>query len=284
MTTYFFLFFFALSRVSYSLQAENEALQKVGKTTLQAVGTVYPQYKSALSSQVAGRVEEVYVEVGDHVKKGSPLVKLDPIFFEINVATKEAALAASQLDLRDSKLQLERMKKLWEKPEGETPSIPQKRFDDAKTAYEQAIVSVRQAVVSLKKAKVELDEAVIKAPFDGVITERLVDPGVAIGAGPQTKVLELQSHDFVYVEFPIAQIDLCRVQEGNQVLLEVEGNGTSVQKIDRIYPHIDVESRTVKCRVYIRDDILKLRPGSLVKVRVLAPVSDVLEVGGGGAT
>ena len=279
MTTHFFLFFFALCTFSYRLQAENEPCQKVAKTTLHAVGTIYPQYKSALSSQVAGRVEEVYVEVGDRVKKGSPLVKLDPIFFKINVATKEAALAAAQLELKDSRLQLERMKKLWEKPEGETPSIPQKRFDDAKSAYEQAIVSVRQASANLKKAKVELDEAVIKAPFDGVVTERLVDPGVAIAAGPQTKVLELQSHDLLYVEFPIAQTELCRVQEGNQVLLDVEGSESSLQKIDRIYPHVDVESRTIKCRVYIRDNTIRLRPGSLVKVRLLEPVSDIMEIG-----
>jgi len=261
---YLFFLLVTLSVSTYSLQAENES------TTLYAVGTVYPQYKSALSSQVAGRVTEVYVEVGDRVKKGSPLVKLDPIFFEINVAQKGAALAHAQLDLKDSKLQLERMKKLWEKPEGETPSIPQKRFDDAKMAYDQAVISIKQAMVNLKKAKTERDEALIKAPFDGVITERYVDPGVAIAAGPQTKVLEIQSQDLLYVEFPIAQIELGHIQEGDQVLIEAEGVGKSLEKIDRIYPQVDIESRTIKCRAYIHNPSLKLKPGALVQVQVLA--------------
>lgn len=264
MKIFLFLFFFAFS----SLHAENET------TTVQAVGTVYPRYTCILSSQVAGRVEEVYVDVGDQVKKGAPLVKLDPIFFKINVFAKEAVLSACQIDLRDSKVQLERMKKLWQKPEGETPSISQKRFDDAKTTYEKAIVSVKQAEAGLKKAQVELDEAVIKAPFDGVITERLVDPGVTIAAGPQTKLLELQSHDFLYVEFPITYRDLCHVQEGNQVFLEAEEKMTAAHTIDRIYPHIDPETRTITCRVTVCDDALKLRPGALVKVRVLpAPMA-----------
>ncbi len=247
------------------------------KILLHAVGTVYPQHKCILSSQVAGKVEKVHVDIGDTVKKGSALISLDPIFFELNVAAKEAACEAAKLDLQDSHLQLDRMKKLWEKPEGETPSIPQKRFDDAKTAYALAQVAVKQAEVGLIRAKRELDEATIKAPFDGVITKRFIDPGVTVGIGPQSQLLELQSSDCLYVEFPASQIELQRIQEGNSVFVEIDGGGSSLQKLDRIYPHVDIESRSVKCRSYL-DKAFKVRPGSLVKVKVM----DTTGAGGGG--
>jgi membrane fusion protein, multidrug efflux system len=249
---------------------EQESSTKKPEPHLVAIGTIYPQYKSTIASQVTGRVENVFVQVGDCVKKDQPLAKLDTIFFEIDAAQKEAALQGAKIELEDALLHLNRMKNLWEKPEGESPSVPQKRFDDAKTKYEQGLIAVKLAEENLKRAKVHLDEATIKAPFDGVITKRFVDQGECITASPVTKMLELQHIATVYVEFAIAQIDLGHIQVGSHLLLEVEGANTQEYpaKIDLIYPDIDENTRSIKCRAFITDESYKLRPGSLVKVQI----------------
>ena len=249
---------------------ETSPVKETHAPILSAIGTIYPQYKSTIGSQVTGRLQDVFVHVGDKVKKGQPLAKIDTVFFRIDFAQKDSALKAAKLELADSELNLNRMKKLWDKPEGETPSIPQKRFDDAKTKYEQALISVTLAEDHLKRAKVQLQEALIKAPFDGVVTKRYVDPGESITAAPSTKIVELQCVSSVYIEFAIPQLELSRVSTGSPVKLELDGaKATDIfANIDLVYPDIDEATRSVKCRVYIRDVKEELRPGSLVKVQI----------------
>lgn len=238
------------------------------RQSFSAIGTLMPQYKSMLGSVVSGRVDAVFVDVGDFVTKGQPLLALDQTFFEIAVSEAQTAVGAATIERDDALRNLDRMKKLFEKPEGQTPSISQKRFEDAQTRYEQAQTGQRRAEEALKKAKKNLEEATIRAPYDGVVTKRLACPGEPINATPVTKLLEIMSLDELYVEFSIPQVHMAFVKRGIPVLLGIEGTlcHDVEAKIDCIFPDIDEKTRSVKCRATIKNPERTLHPGALVHV------------------
>lgn len=237
---------------------------------LTAVGNLNSSTSCKLGSQVSGRVEQVFVEVGDFVKKGQPLLQLDKKLFEIDVSHKEAVLESAKIEFHDAEVNYLRMKKLWEKPAGQTPSISQKRYEDAKLRYEQAQVQVMQDEQDLKRAQLSLAETTIVASFDGVVSNRFVDPGEAITNIPITHVVEIQAADPLFLEFSIPQGYLKTIQIGTPITFKVEGHETKKfeAKVNLIYPSIDQMTRTFKCRATVDNPNLELHPGSLAKVEI----------------
>jgi membrane fusion protein, multidrug efflux system len=243
--------------------------------SISTVGTIFPQYKTPLGSIVSGRVDCVLVDVGDVVKKGEALIRLDTTFFTIALREAEAALASAKIERMDAERNFERMKKLYNKPEGQTPSISQKRFEDAKTRYDEAIIGEGRAEESAKRAKTNLKEATIVAPYDGIITRRCVHPGEAITATPITKLIEIMSIDSLYVEFSIPQLWLSKVHLGTPMTLHVEGDKglQHSAKIDLIFPDVDERTRSIKCRTFLPKGSEQFHPGSLVTVHI--PLDEV---------
>lgn len=232
-------------------------------------GTVCPQYRSMLGTQVAGYVEEVCVEVGDSVTKGQVLVRLDPTYFSIAVAEAEAVVASARVEEADAAKDFERMKKLFDKPEGETPSISQKRYEDAKRRLDQSHITVCKAGESLRRAGRSRDDACIKAPFDGVITKRCVSPGEPVTVTPVSEIIEVLSTHQPYVEFSVPQQYLQAIHKGTEIEVKVEG--ASMEKfsvrIDRIYPDIDEKTRAFKCRATLPDS-LGMYSGALSQISI----------------
>jgi membrane fusion protein (multidrug efflux system) len=259
-----------LTVLTLSLVAQAEEAEAVEQHTISTVGTIYPLYKSTLGSVVSGRIDEVLVEVGDSVARGQPLLILDKSFFIIAVAEAQAAVGSAQVELEDADRNYERMKKLFEKPEGQAPSISQKRFEDAQTRYQQAVVGIQRAEEAFKRAQENINETTIKAPYDGVITKRLVHPGEPVNVMPVTKLIEMLSIDDLYVEFSIPQLHMSHLMVGTPVLLDIEGASCDkVQAmINRIYPDIDEKTRSIKCRSVIKNSERKFHPGALVRVAI----------------
>jgi membrane fusion protein (multidrug efflux system) len=261
------IFFIVLSLCSAVKAEEGETIEN---RTISAVGTLYPNYKSSLGSVVSGKVDKIFVEVGDSVKKGQPLLALDQTFFEIAVEETQSALSAAKIEEEDAARNYERMKKLFDKPEGQSPSISQKRFEDAKTRFDQAQVGIQRAEEALRRAQKNLDEATIKAPYDGEITKRLVHPGEAVNATPVTRLLEMLSIEDLYVEFSVPQLHMAHLAIGTPVLLNIEGSGCDKvhATIIRIYPDIDERTRSVKCRADVKNPDRTFHPGALVRVSI----------------
>jgi membrane fusion protein, multidrug efflux system len=258
---------------TFSYAGEVEAPQ-LSRDSLTAIGTLFPAYKSALGSIVSGRVDEVLVDVGDSVKKGQTLLKLDQRLFIIALDEAVAAARSASVELEDAARNFERMKKLFEKPEGKLPAISLKRFEDAQTRCEQAKVAKDRAEQNVKKAQTNLDETIIKAPFDGVITKRFVHPGEPVNATPVTKILEILSIDCLYAEFSLPQVHRSKVHVGDSVEIDIEGvlHERIKAAVDVIYPDIDEKTRSIKCRTIVHNEKRELQPGALV--RVVIPIRE----------
>ncbi len=247
-----------------------------------AVGSFRARQMTQIGAQVSGRVEKVLVDVGDLVKKDQELVRLDPAFFEIEVAQSKAVLEGAKVAKNNAELNYNRMKNLWEKPNAsEPPSISRKIYDDAKLAFESAVAKVKEAEQALHYAEQRYRESIVRAPYDAVVTKRMVDPGESITSTPVTALLEIQEIAVLELDFSLPQSMLSNIKVGDDFTFEVEGitDGIGRGKIAVIFPAVDEATRSFKCRAYIDNHDLKYKPGLLAQVRVVDRVlNDVLVI------
>ncbi len=237
---------------------------------LTTIGTLKPSAQSQIGSTVSGRVDEIFVDIGDSVIKGQPLVKLDASLLSIEVAQKKALVDLAEIETKDAETHFRRMQNLWDKPIGITPSIPQKKYEDALIRYQQAKIHQKLAEENLKRAQVNLDDATIKAPFNGVISKRWVDVGDSVTATPVTEIMEILGNNPLYLEFSLSQTEVDSIKAGAPVNFTVEGGSSESYSavIDRIYPYVDEQTRSIRFRAIVPNEKGVLRPGSLAKVEV----------------
>lgn len=124
---------------------------------------------------------------------------------------------------------------------------------------------------ALRYAGNRLDETVIRAPYDAVVTKRLVDPGEPVTSTPITYLLEIQEIEMLNLDFSLPQEMISQVSTGMPVEFDVEGveEGRGTGKISVIYPDLDKETRSFRYRAVVENRGLKFRPGSLVQVRLV---------------
>ncbi len=241
------------------------------RSSVPAVGMLRARQTTKLGSQVSGRVELVLVDVGDVVKKGQELVRLDPVFFGIERSQRVADLDAAKAALWETETQHTRMKNLWEKPQGKEPSIPKKLYDDAKARFDAAQARVKQAEEALRYADERLRELVIRAPYDGVVTRRLVDPGEPVTSTPVSHLIEIQEVGTLDLEFSLPQEMLSRVRAGTHVTFEAEGvpetKGSS--QVAVVFPAVEEATRSFRSRVTVPNPSGIYRPGMLIRVWVV---------------
>ncbi len=170
-----------------------------------------PWIQADVPAEVQGRVLETFVEAGQSVKKGDPLVKLDDTRARIS---REAVLArhteASRLLVEAERLQKSRVV--------------------SQTAYEAALAEVRVSRALLDEARDTLDRHTVRAPFSGVVNERLVDPGDAVNVNqPVAHLVDLEKlRVYLHVgesdlpAFPPGKILPLRLASGRQGPLGAE--------------------------------------------------------------
>jgi len=143
---------------------ENPSVQLVGEIRAFDIVTI--------SSEVAGRVDRVLVEVGSRVAKGTPLIEVDRETFAIYLAQAQANVQAAQADLALAVKDLERKQDLRS-----DETIPQATLDKAQAGFDLAKARLAAAEASLSLAQRNYDRSVIRAPAAGAITERMVVAG-----------------------------------------------------------------------------------------------------------
>jgi RND family efflux transporter MFP subunit len=148
--------------------------------SVELVGEIRPFDTVTVSSEVAGKVDRVLVEVGDRVAKGAALVEVDRSTFHIYLEQADANLAAAKADLELAAKDLERKRDLRS-----DETIPQSTFDQAQASYDLAAARSAAATAALELAKRNYERSVVRAPAAGAITERMVVVGqwADVGAG-----------------------------------------------------------------------------------------------------
>ena len=143
-------------------------------------GVVEAADSSSISFEVSGNVQEVRVDVGDKITKGQILAKLDKRTYKINVKGAEAEVGRAKVELADKRNDLDRFARINKQDPG---AVSQASIDQSQAAVDSALKNVQFAKSQLKLAQRDLEKTVLRAPFDGVIATRHVDPFTEVARG-----------------------------------------------------------------------------------------------------
>ncbi|MEG3640173.1 efflux RND transporter periplasmic adaptor subunit [Magnetococcus sp. PR-3] len=138
-------------------------------------GLMKPAETAKLSFDISGRVSAVKVTLGDSVKAGQELARLDTKSYRLNVEAVKGQLQEAQASLTEAKNHFKRQSNLFKKG-----WVAQAAFDDAKASLDSALSAVKIAQAQLDLANKTLMDTVLRAPYDGRITARFVEPSQRI--------------------------------------------------------------------------------------------------------
>lgn len=137
-----------------------------------------------LTTPVGGVVQSVFVKAGQRVKKGQPLLALDATLFEARVMEAEAGMDRAREDSLDAERELTRAKELYSRAVSSTTE-----YDAAKLRNARARAASKEAQARLIIARKNKEYSLLRAPFDGVVAERRVEPGMYIATTFQPPIL-----------------------------------------------------------------------------------------------
>ena len=220
---------------------------------LQATGTVRSWRTAPLAAQVMATVVTVNVREGDQVRRGQLLITTDGSQFLASTNRSQAAqqaseheIAAAQSDLDLARANFNRLQYLYDKD-----IISAREYDQAKAQLQSTTARLdlaranhEQASATLNQDKILLSFTRILAPFDGVITERHVDPGALATPGMPLLTVEQLGHYRLEVTVDEGDLKYVRLGETVPVTLDAFNGGTLAGKIVQIVPAADPTSRS----------------------------------------
>jgi RND family efflux transporter MFP subunit len=141
-------------------------------------GIVKASEETALSFRVGGPLTEVNVMLGEPVKEGDLLMQIDPRDFEDRIAALEAQLAGAAAIQQNAQQDYKRISGLFEEK-----VVPQSDYDRAKSGLDAADASVKSIKAQLQIARHALDDTSLRAPYNGTVTEQLVENHEMVKSG-----------------------------------------------------------------------------------------------------
>ena len=175
---------------------------------LNALGTVTPVYTVTVTSRVQGEITQVYYHEGQMVRKGDPLVEIDPRPYQAALTQVEGQLAHDQAVLTEAKIDLDRYQQALNRN-----AIAKQQFDDQQQVVLQDEGTVKNDEGQLANAKVNLVYTHITAPIEGRVGLRLVDPGNIVQANSSTALVVITQLQPITVIFSIAEDSLSQIQQ-----------------------------------------------------------------------
>lgn len=189
------------------------------ENTVTATGTIEPVETVEVGTQVSGKVEKIYVDFNDVVKKGQLMAELDKQTLNQSLSRAKASLTSAESQLNYAKLTYERTKQLYE-----ANAATLAAYQEAQNSYTQAQMSKRNAQASYDQARVDLAYAEIYSPIDGIVLDRAVEVGQTVAASFSTPTLFTLANDLtkMQVEADVDEADIGQVKVGQRVSFTVD--------------------------------------------------------------
>jgi len=186
-----------------------------GMTTRTLAGTARAGIESRLSFRVPGTVVAVDARLGDRVRPGEVLARLDPVDYELRGEEAEAGLAAAQAGLRRAEADYDRVRALYE-----NNNASKRELDAARASAESAQAQVSSAEKRLEQARQQLQYTALTAPLAGAIASVDVEVNENVAAGQGVFLLASEGQPEIEVAVPEVLID--RIEVGQRVVATLD--------------------------------------------------------------
>jgi HlyD family secretion protein len=277
-----------------------------------ATGTLNPVVSVQVGSQVSGQIKELYADYNSPVKKGQIIARIDPESFALrvnqsmadvesaratvltqraNVAALQAEVSRAKVNLADAERDYKRNEMLVEKNfvsaavRDKSQAVFEAAREQVKTAQAQLAVGdaqvrnvealVKQREAQLAQAKVDLERTTIRAPVDGIVVKKSVEPGQTVAASLQAPELFVIAQDLreMQVETSIDEAEVGRVAVGQSATFTVDsfpgrnfrGTVSQVRKAALVVQNVV----TYTAVITTSNPDLSLFPGMTANVRIV---------------
>jgi membrane fusion protein, multidrug efflux system len=239
---------------------------------LDAIGTVTALYTDSITAQVTGVITSVHYKEGQFVRKGDPLIDIDPRPYEATVMQAQGALERDRNLLAQAQMDLERYRDAWARN-----AIQRQTLEDQEKIVLQDQGTVKNDEGALRYDEVQLAYCHITSPIEGRVGLRLVDPGNLVTANGTTTLVVITETQPITVIATIAEDHLSDVmQQPNHGLnLKLDAWDRANQKklatgkVISFDNQIDTTTGTVKLRALFDNKHSELYPNEFVNTRLL---------------
>lgn len=238
---------------------------RVTESTTQQVrmisGTTKPVDQTALSFAVSGTVEKVLANLGDRVKKGQTLAVLDKKPFTLAVREAQAAVSKAKAVIAERRANYQRIMALYE-----ANNASKAELDEAKASRDSARSQVKAAEAQLGLARRDLNKTVLKAPFNGAISTRQIEPHMEVRTGDALFTVDGEAAGYeVRVAVPETLVIRLRVGEKAEVVFPSLNNRRLPGEITEIGTRSQTAS-TFPVTVKLQETVAEVRAGMSVEV------------------
>lgn len=222
-------------------------------------GTVTSARVSRLSTEVSGQVESMRVDLGDHVKADEVLLALDSEIGQWEHQASQALTEQLRAELSDARRRYEDAQRLRKQN-----SIPENEIQLRQAEVQIRAAALKRQQAEEKKQQARIERYLLRAPFDGVISDKLTEVGEWIAPG--TPVLELVALDTLYADFAVPQQYYRLINENSQITLTLDALAQQQfeGRIERVVPVNNPDARTFMLRVLFKQPDTYITPGMSV--------------------
>ena len=241
-------------------------------------GIVRARNQTGIYPEIAGRITEVYVESGDHVEQGEPLVKIRDNEFreqrnqaqsDLDVAEAQVRQARASVSRIDSRLS--RAEQLSERDMETQLELETLRADkeEAEANLDLAKAQKRRAESELKDSEFALENTIVEAPTNGMVGGRNAEVGQRIDTG--TQLFEIGDTGNMKISVTLTESMTGNIQTGQTAYISSPAvtDSTIEAEVNRISPFLNPVSHTTQAEIEVPNPGNVLRPGMFVSVDIL---------------
>ncbi|OOE86475.1 efflux RND transporter periplasmic adaptor subunit [Salinivibrio sharmensis] len=235
-------------------------------------GQLEARQMATLAARMTATVAEVLVDVGDRVEQGDVLLRLDNADLSAKVRQVQQALASAQSQLNTARSDYRRMETLLAKK-----LVPQSQFDEAENRLKTAESEYRRALAAVDEAETQFGFSLVRAPFSGLITDKIINQGDT--ATPGAALLSLYNPESIEATVNVAESALLFVDIGQSLTITLPTYEKTLSGVVRtVTPAADATSRSYRVAVTLPNTEVSdtLLPGMFAKVTVSQKTEPVL--------
>jgi membrane fusion protein (multidrug efflux system) len=236
---------------------------------LEAVGSLDPEEEVTVSAEVAGVVEELFVDEGSQVERGGMILRIDDETFRLEVEEVQANLSEVKERLKNAEDTFKRITRLYEQGVSD-----QQAYDDARTQRNLNRMIVNNLEGKLGRYKKSLKDTKVNSPLEGVVSERMISAGEYVKVA--TELVRIVDSNPLRLTFSLPEQFVAEVQLEQLVRVKVKAypNREFEGKVYYVSPKVDSDTRMVEVKAWVDNDEGLLKPGFFVDARLMTGSSE----------
>jgi multidrug efflux system membrane fusion protein len=226
-----------------------EIAQTSDTRTLNYSGSVRARVEMNLGFRINGKISQRLVDIGQRVKSGDFLARIDPADYELSVRSAQASLDAAERQVETTELARNRAEQLFSKDVS-----PKSQLEQAQLSYDQAVATRDSARSALDQARNQVSYTDLKSDQNGIVTAINADVGQVVSSGTPVVTVAVDGEKEVLVAVP--ELDIAQFRPGKTVRASFWSDAalTLQGRVREVAGSADPQSRTFAVRISLPND------------------------------